>query len=153
MQKQIVHSIESKKVLALARNKHWKFRSHGQNGMIDTPTFESDWLYIPVDQDKSIIPNRAFKRVQVIKDAGFVPRQIIVAHEASKLLTAPQKLPKNVEFPSEQVETAFTSAVNVLLILGRALGYVLLMSVLAVDPALIVVLPDGTWMEVMRWYD
>jgi len=67
-------------------------------------------------------------------------------------LTAPK--PKPIEIPDLRPILKVLAIVT--LVVGTGLFYFLgyaFLSVLTIDPALIVVLEDGSWIEVMRWYE
>lgn len=145
-------SREAREVVNFGREKHWRFHPIQASGKLATPVIIDDWLFIPVDDDTSIIPGTALARVEAIKSAGFKTQGLILAHEAPKMLPMPKRQPKPKTEEAPKVNTSLivefiTGALEVF-------GYVLLFSAMAiVDPALIVVLEDGTWLEVMTWYE
>ena len=137
---------QAKAVVAKAREKHWHFKVLGNFGMPEIPAINNEWLYIPVTVDDPIIPKRALARVKVVQQMGLKTQGLIIAHEAPKQLCAPVVEPPKVE-PVKRLDLA--SAVAEIL---RVLGSLFLVGLL-LDPALIVVLDDGTWIEVMSWLD
>ena len=103
----------------------------------------------------------------MLEKSGFKIQQIVIGHEASKLLAAPAKpvpikipkvkKPKKAPIGIAKVLTAsmklvvgvVAAAASVMVfVMGTALGTVLLL-----DPTVIVVLEDGTWLECMSWYE
>lgn len=141
-----------KKVFAVAEREHYKFQVLGNigTGMIECPFYYNQWWYIPIEQDKSIIPDTAFDRVDKIRQAGIPIKGLIVAHEAPRLLASPKRQRKPIEW-----QKVGDVAVTVIMVFGTItalLGYVLVTAVLY-DPALIVVLDDGTWICVCTWLD
>ncbi len=154
MQHKIIQSTEAKKVITKARERHWRFKHIGNDGMIDNPTLDDEWLKVPIEQDTSIIPKRAINRVRYIQESGFKIQGVIVAHEAPKLLTAPVMESKPVETPSKESISAAESLVEIFSTVLTGFGYVLLfMPLVLLDPVLIVVLESGEEIEVMRWYE
>jgi hypothetical protein len=143
-------SDDAKYALAVGRENHYWFRVLGTMGVIPQPVYKDEWWYLPYEPDINI-PEKALKRAEILKSE--IPiKQMIVAHEAPLLLCAPA--PKKKELPEigSVVGIAFKTAGVVLLAMFSLVG-LFFTSAVAVDPALIVVLEDGTWVEVMRWYE
>ena len=152
-----VQSNETKKVIALAKTLHWGLRVVGTEPMISSPEYRNGWWFVPVSEDKTIIPKKAWERVATMQLLDFKIQGMIVAHEAPKLLTAP----KIAEFPPKPVEIDWIGFGKVLkrglVILGQMMFVLFCFTgmglVMMVDPALIVVLDDGKWVEVYRWQE
>ncbi len=157
-------SQDTKDVMSLARKKHWGFRVLGDRGMIPNPIFLFGWWFIPLEQDKLVIPARANRRVQELLNAGVRIKGVIVAHQSTYCLPAPKAEPKPKPQPKPKKELDWqplikTITVALQITLGMAtavlyaVGIVLSVGVqmILIDPALIVVLEDGTWVEVMSW--
>jgi hypothetical protein len=150
---QIIQSTEAKKALVLARQYHWFFRVIGTSKMIPNPTYKDGWWLVPVQDDKTIIPKNATQRVEKLIANGVRIQGVIVAHEAPKLLYAPPKEPFKIDYDAigktiEQIAAGLAS------VIATMFGILFLLVPMAmIDPALIVVLEDGSWVEVMRWYD
>ena len=104
--------------------------------------------------DNKEIPKTALKRVVTLETAGLKIKQMIVAHEAPPLLTAPEPEKKPFEMPDLKPTIDFVVNAVAVVAFGffYLLGYALITAV-TLDPALIVVLEDGSWIEVMRWYE
>ena len=149
-----IQTTQSKQVLTLGREHHWRFRVVEDEGMITSPKIRNEWLYVPIFNNESSINPRAMTRVSAIKEAGFTINGLIIAHEAPKLLCSPPKPePEPIEIPKSNPQVVATLSVVVLGIL-EAFGYLMLLAPLVlIDPALIVVLDDGSWIEVMRWLE
>ena len=85
--------------------------------------------------------------------SGVRIKGFVIAHEAPRLLTAPA--PKKNDFKNNQTGAIVpdTSEFFGTLIQGLLFFITLIFQAALLDPALIVVLEDGTWLEVMRWYE
>ena len=140
----IVPSKQACEAIAVGFQNHWRFRIVNEN------SFKRDWVIETLPE----APQNAQERIQTLKGAGIGITGFVVAHEAPRLLVAPQAVP-SVDHPSKPVTASDTS--NVILPIGEILLFVLgmffqMMPLLLLDPALIAVLDDGTWLEVMTWY-
>jgi hypothetical protein len=153
MQFQIINSRDTQLALEMADEEHWDFRVLGTEGMLDDPLYRDEWWFIPLDSEM-IIPQRALKRVEAIQNLGIRTQGLIVAHEAPLLLNEPQK-PKLV-IQHDELEQMIVQFANFVMEVARIFGLIVLFSlssIVMLDPALIVVLEDGTWVEVMRWVE
>ena len=82
---------------------------------------------------------------------------LMIRHEAPRLLTAPKEEKRVEKEKPDAIPTfnAFPVLAAILGVLGAVLavfGYIFITAV-QLDPAIIAVLPDGTWLEVLTWYD
>jgi hypothetical protein len=158
-------SPSAREVLQKSREQHYVFQVVGDYGTLKEPMFRDGWWYIP--EDDPIISENAIQRVELVRAITPI-KGFIVAHEAPKMLCPPKPQPKPQPKPAyapRKVEidldwpSVWAGTKNGLKIVGGVLVgtlYVLaeVLSLLAqVDPKLIVVLEDGTWMEVMSWYE
>lgn len=148
-------SPEAKKVLTLAREKYWGFRVLDRVGALEEETYNDGWWLIPTDNSTQI--EMARKRIEAIKNSGVRIRQVIIAHEAPKLLCAP-KIEQKIEIPWEDIGEAVGVILKVvtavLTVVMASTGLLLVLGIAAIcDPAVIIVLEDGTWVEVVRWYE
>jgi hypothetical protein len=159
---------EAKKVLDVARENHLRFRVLDRTGEISSPVRSGNWVYAPVVA--SIIPADAKKRIELILKSGFNPTQIIAGHELVEVpqlpgpvvtKPAPLSVPNIKEIKiSPEVEKALITTGKVVLgiatiaAVGTGLAlYAMAMALASVDPSVIVVMEDGTWIEVMSWYE
>jgi hypothetical protein len=142
------------KALTLARKNHWWFRVIGTGSMISSPKYQDGWWLVPINEDKTIIPKNALQRVEKLKQDGIRIQGVIVAHEAPKLLCAPAKEPFKIDTEAISKTVGEVAAVlaRILATMFGILFYMMAAGIL-VDPALIVVLEDGTNLEVMSWYE
>lgn len=144
-------SPETQIVMQLAKEKHWGFRVCGSGDMIKDPVYKHQYWLIPLTQNDSTIPKAAINRVEAIKKTGVGVKGVIVVHEAPKYLTAPKKEKKPVDVSSytTPILGSITAGLTAFFTL---FGYLfLLVPLLLIDPMCIVVLNDGTYVEVMRW--
>ncbi|HWQ04617.1 MAG TPA: hypothetical protein VN452_04605 [Longilinea sp.] len=158
----------ARKVMEKARSNHYYFQVVGDHGKLDQPYFKNGWWYVP--EDKPIIDQNAIQRIELVR--SITPtRGFIIAHEAPKLLCPPKgwETPRPAKVKPVRGRVSLETGVDwstvgqVALTAAKAVGTVLaavlyfLVEAIAVfasvDPKLIVILEDGTWMEVMTWYE
>jgi hypothetical protein len=163
-----LYSNEVQQAINLGREHHYRFRVVGKNGTIDKPLPKEGWWYYPATD----IPRNAQKRVDMLDKSGVSIKQVIIGHEASRLLKAPpkpnlipikkaeiqkpKKDPVDLSIVADVLATTFKLALGVatvavgitVWIMGAALSTALML-----DPTVIVVLEDGTWLECMSWYE
>ena len=157
--------IVTNQVMALARQHHWWFRILGVEKPIVDPIYKNGWWFIPKEQDKTIIPSKAIRRLEELRKAGVPITQVIVAHEAPKVLPSPNIQPVPIQIPWKKLAKGFTVSVsavaNAMVIVVSAMAsvfitmlpYLFLLPLVMIDPALIIQLPDGTLVEVYSWLD
>jgi hypothetical protein len=158
---------EAKQVIEEARKNHWTFRVMDKTGEIHSPVRIGDWVYEPANA--SIIPGDARKRIEQILKSGHNPTQIIMGHQLTKVPELPKpKIPNIAPLIPKLRELAtspetkrtievggqvIVEVVKATAVVAGLLGYGMIMALAAVDPSVIVVLEDGSWIEVMSWYD
>ena len=147
-----IYSPYATKAIAEGRKHHMRFRVRGQGDVPPEPFYKDEWWYEILKSD-SIIPAEVGERVEVLKKAGIPIKGFVIAHEAPKILTAPrqEKIPEVMDAPFEL--SGALEAISALLGVFLAVFGLLLVAAIRLDPALIAVLPDGTWLEVATWYD
>ncbi|MBV5342638.1 hypothetical protein JZU68_03160, partial [bacterium] len=98
-------------------------------------------------------PVIAQDRLSALRRSGIQIKGFVIAHEAPRLLSAPA--PKKHDFKTNETRTIVpeTSTVISTLARGFLFFFALIFQAILLDPALIVVLEDGTWLEVMTWYE
>lgn len=160
------------KAMAVGRENHWRFRPVATAKMIEVPLYinegflGSPWWFVPEEQDNSLVPYEATRRVEELKASGVNVVGTIVAHEAPKLLVAPPKPKREISIDWDKyrqygvkvakVAAAVTvAAVAVISAVAIAMGYLLATAVM-VDPCLIAVIEtengDHIWLEVASWF-
>lgn len=134
MNAQIVPSRLARQAISVGFRNHWRFR------VVDEVSYKKGWR----TETPPEIPTSALERIQAIKAAGIPIQSLIIAHEAPRLLGAPSPARK----PIPQSKTTTFPLIEILVFIISILFQAILL-----DPALIVVLEDGSWLEVMTWYE
>lgn len=158
-----VPSTESQGLLSLGRQRNWDFTILGQSPLPRQPIHLQDWLIVPAHQDSSHIPARALVRIQAIFAMGLRPQGFVIVHEAPKLLPAPEIVePEITTVPSttpgfKPLITGLLGAMAVAIPLAAAVASMIVPATLAVgavliDPILVAVTEDDTWIEIDRWW-
>jgi hypothetical protein len=142
----------------LAFDNHMGIRPVFDIGVIDTPIYVNEWWYIPVElDDLNSTPDFVQDRMELILKSNIPVKQLVIRHEAPKLLAAPQVEVKPIEIPWEQIKqvAGVTAKVLAVMAAGIAVAPLVLMGglLMMLDPALCIVLEDGTVMEVARWFE
>ena len=156
----IVRSRHATEALAIARKRGMTMRVVGQGDVPLEPFYRDEWWYESVTQE-STIPAEGLRRIKELKKAGVLTKGIVIAHEAPRLLSAPPTNPhesvRNRDFTGAQ--TGEIDVQRILSVIGAVLmsvftvfGFVLITAI-RLDPALIVVLQDDTWLEILTWYE
>jgi hypothetical protein len=151
------------KAMQVGWEKQFRPRPVAVAEMLDSHLLYDEWLFIPRDQDSSIIPKEAERRVEALRVAGIPIVGEIVAHEAPKLLPAPAEPAIDWDEVKEKakkgVMATAVAALAVTTAVALAFGYILvagLTGLVMLDPALIAVVEDPDtgehyWLEVARW--
>lgn len=150
----IIYSPFAVKAVAEGRKRHMRFHVRGQGDVPLEPFYKDEWWYEILKSD-SIIPAGTKERIEVLKKAGIPITALVIAHEAPRLLVAPKEesMPVRVDDDTSFDLSSVVEAVSELLRVALAVFGFLLVSAISLDPALIAILPDGTWLEVATWYE
>jgi hypothetical protein len=147
MNKQLV-SQEAYRAVRIGYENHWRFRVVGHGDVPQESFYRDEWVFEPVDA-----PQMAQDRLDALQRSGIRFKGFVIAHEAPRLLAAPA--PKKHDFKNNQTGAILPD--NSELFAGMVQGVLFLISLIfqaaLLDPALIVILEDGTWLEVMTWYE
>jgi len=154
----IVYSPLAVKAIAEGRKRHMVFGVRGQGEIPEEPFYKDEWWYEILKSEFTTV--YGMDRVEMLKKKGFKVKELIIAHEAPKLLVEPlqeneENTPKRDEsYPdmSFDVSGALEAITKVLGVVLAVIGFILITAI-RLDPALIVVLEDDTWLEVASWYD
>lgn len=153
--------IQTKQILS-----NWSMPVVGYGRMITEPLLKNGWYLVPLEKYAGIIPKLAIETVEQIKQSGVEIEGVVVAYKENQ--------PPAVETPSENIDEIVLNKVaefgksllpvakeigkvviTVAGAIGVVLGVILIVGLAGVclsnDPVLIVVLKDGTWVEVARW--
>jgi hypothetical protein len=153
---QIVHSRYATEALTVARNNGMTMRVVGQGDVPLEPFYLDEWWYSLLSAE-STIPAEGVRRINALVKGGVPIECLMIRHEAPRLLTAPKE-----EQKAEKSKTATSPSFRVLPLLGVILGVLgailtvfgyIFITAIQLDPAIIAVLPDGTWVEVVTWYE
>jgi hypothetical protein len=152
------------KVAEVAKRNRWHFRYAPNVGVLEEPIFKDGWWYIPTDETESTIPGFALKRLTEVKKSGVTIKEIVVAHEAPPLLAVPQAEKERLERLKRErrekirrdAETLGKLIMNIVAVFGLAIEVAvtaMILPLVLIDPALIIILEDGTAVELVSWHD
>jgi hypothetical protein len=172
-------SKDAQKVMDMGAAKHRQFRYIGVIEMLAAQIAVGNWIFNPIEKDNSIIPRGAMKRVDDIKALGVPINGMVVAHDTHKpkllmkpvfpypMLNKPE--PKPEPKPAREPINLWpvVEIIGVILLSIVKIAYYMIYGTVwfvfgivglafqigLADPALIVVLEDGSWIEVARWED
>ena len=161
-------STQSGQILSLGRRNGWGFQHLGYAELPEHPVRLQDWLIVPASQDTTPVPPRTLERIQAIYLSGFRPKGFVVVHEAPKTFQAPRPEQSSWRLlPAPAVNqsvpnTGSTSSVSnsgavadsfgsFFSILTTMLFPMLFIGLLALDPIVVAVMDDGSWIEIDRW--
>ena len=153
---QLVHSRYATEALSVARKNGMTMRVVGQGDVPLEPFYLDEWWYSLVSAE-STIPAEGVRRIEALVKGGVSIDCLMIRHEAPRLLTAPkeqnqEKKEKVVSHSSFDVVPALEAITAVVGAILAVFGLLFIMAI-RLDPAIIAVLPDGTWLEVVTWYD
>jgi len=175
--RQVVETVsaDTRRVLILGRNNGWRFHLLGLAEMPEEMVRIGDWMIVPAIEDSSPILRRTYERIQAIYADGVRPKGFVVVHEAPKLLATPQgaKLkpnrggelwekirsnltPAKAAMGIAAVGTAAVAGAAAMAVILAAMAAavtlpVLFLGALAIDPIVVAVMEDGSWIEIDRW--
>lgn len=123
-------------------------------GVIDEPREQGPWHFLPLEMDDSEIPKEAWRHVELLRKHGIPILQVIVGHNVQEEEEKRQKMEAYKKTAEKIVALVATLAIGFLVTMASTtatvgLGFVGLLA--AIDPILIVVLEDGTWLCVAEW--
>lgn len=159
-----VLGIDTQRLLIVAQENHWAMQVLGKAPMIHQPVRVKKWLLVPATMDSTALPDKTMQRLHIIYDEGIRPQGFVMVHEAPMQLkgpTTPQK--SNLD---KEVLRKIGGAVLALGVLSGSLVFAagivilggllilpagLLAAAALIDPILVAVMPDNTWVEIDRW--
>ncbi|MBK8903127.1 MAG: hypothetical protein IPM53_18210 [Anaerolineaceae bacterium] len=138
----------------LGRENHGHYTVMPRIGVITEPMEVNGWKFLPLEMDDSVIPREAWKHVELLRDNGVIIKQVIVGHNLIEEEEKRQKMEACKKTAEKVVSFVATLAVGFMTAIAGAgamlaLGFVGLL--VAIDPILVVVLEDGTWLCVAEW--
>jgi len=159
-----VLGLQTKQLLSLGQENRWQIQVLGKAPMLKQPIRIQDWLLIPATMDSTPLPDQTMQRIKTLYEAGIRPQGFVMAHEAPLQLKAPtiQEKPKidkqllgkigGAAIGLAAITGSLVAAVGIAIIGGLLiLPAGLLAAVVLVDPILVAVMPDDSWVEIDRW--
>jgi hypothetical protein len=107
-----------------------------------------DW----VGEMVSEAPVKAAKAIAALETANIRICHTYLLHEAPKLLNAPKEEPVKSDFKIPNILPDADVLTEIILVIVRVFAMVFL-SAIFLDPAVVVELEDGSFLEIMSWYD
>jgi hypothetical protein len=162
-----------KHLLEFCRSQGWDSKILGNAPLPDQPYRLGTWLIIPSHLDTNPIPERAMERIQTLFEKGHRPKGFFIIHEAPKELTPNiqnLEIPKTEKF-SPEIKAKLKSTLSVtgktlggaavlagsltlgLIAILVALPVLVLGAAIVIDPILVAVTEDNTWVEIDRWWN
>lgn len=138
---------EARKAVQIGYENHWRFRVVGTGELPKNSYYKDEWVFVPVEA-----PQIAHDRLETLKRSGIRFKGFVIAHEAPRVLTAPATIPKKPDFKNKDIVPDVGTMVRDLA-MGLLFVFSVVFQAVLLDPALIVILEDGTWLEVMTWYE
>jgi hypothetical protein len=142
----LVLTNQASAAMKVANEHHWQFKVLGTGKVLTEPIYTDSWWLTPATK----IPAAGLKRVDALRKAGIPIKGFVIAHEAPKLLAAPKEEPKPQPTQTSSSIPSFDAS---FILEGALLAFGLIFRAMLIDPALIVVLEDGTYLEVLTWLD
>jgi len=152
------------RAIAIGRKAHMRYNVLPRLGVIDAPMeLPGGWTAIPRDMDDSPVPPLADKQVELLKDGGIQILQQIILHEPEverepgRIEQAvanidKEKLKRKIKEASSAVGSAVAMGAAAVVYAATGMAAIAALSaVVAIDPALVCVLEDGTWLVVCTW--
>ncbi len=155
---------QTKQLLTLGQENRWPMQVLGKAPMLKQPVRVQDWLLVPSTMDSTALPDQAIRRIKVLFEAGIRPQGFVLVHEAPLQLKAPtspekpkvdQQLLKKIGGAAlglGAITGSLVAAVGIAIIGGLLiLPAGLLAAAVIIDPILVAVMPDDSWVEIDRW--
>jgi hypothetical protein len=162
-----------KELLEFCRSEGWDAKILGNAPLPEHPYRLGTWLIIPSHLDTNPMPERAMERIQTLFENGHRPKGFFIIHEAPKELAPTIQKP---EIPkTDKISPEFKAKLrSALSVSGKALGgvavlagsltlgliailvalpVIVLGAAIVIDPILVAVTEDNTWVEIDRWWN
>lgn len=164
----LVKSNEVRQAMMVGYKNHRRFYPLERRGTLHRPLFWNGFWFETL-KSRDIIPYEARKALSDLDKSGIEYQEVIIGHEAPKLLSGPVKQKKPL-IDTKKVTQVISDAMPILGALTVALVEVFVAAVtgiamvmafmgmiffqtILVDPVLVVVLSDGSWLVVATWYE
>ena len=158
--------VKAQDLISFGKARGWRFSDMGTAPVPNGPVIVGKWLLVPEQMDESILPISAAQKIQAIRFAGLKPRGYVIAHEIPEEKNEYPKEKSITQKPSEQSAVKSpeigsnnkNNTSNLLERIGSILKKLPLIlpilfigSLLLLDPILIAITDDYTWIEIERW--
>jgi len=155
---------QTKQLLALGQENRWPIQVLGKAPMLKQPIRIQDWLLVPSTMDSTSLPDQAIQRIKALYEAGIRPQGFVMVHEAPLQLKAPTS-PEKPKVDKQLLKKIGGAAIGLAAITGSLVAAVgvaivggllilpagLLAAAVIIDPILVAVMPDDSWVEIDRW--
>lgn len=159
-----VLGLDTQKLLIVSQENHWSMQVLGKAPMICQPIRVKKWLLVPATMDSTALPDKTMQRLHIIYEDGIRPQGFVMVHEAPMQLKGPAD-PQKPKLDKEALKKIGGAALGLGVLSGSlvvAAGIAvfgsllilpagLLATVALIDPILVAVMPDSTWVEIDRW--
>lgn len=164
-----VLGLETQKLLIVSQENHWSMQVLGKAPMICQPIRVKKWLLVPATMDSTALPDKTMQRLHTIYEEGIRPQGFVIVHEAPMQLKGPadpqKPTPQKPKLDKEALKKIGGAALGLGALSGSlvvaagiaVLGSLLILpagllaTVALIDPILVAVMPDSTWVEIDRW--
>ena len=164
MPAELILGAQTKQLLTIGEQNKWDCQIIGQAPMLTKTVRVRDYLLVPAQFDSTPLPDHAMERVRCLFEAGIRPQGFVLVHEAPLQLKAPKPVEKS-KVKKDNLGKIGGAALGLGVLTGSlvaAVGVVILGSLLIlpagllaaaviIDPILIAVMPDDSWVEIDRW--
>ncbi len=155
---------QTKQLLTLGQENRWPMQVLGKAPMLKQPVRVQDWLLVPSTMDSTTIPDQAIQRIKALYEAGIRPQGFVTVHEAPLQLPSPTPIEKpevdkqllkkigGAVLGLGAITGSLVAAVGVAIVGGLIiLPAGLLAAAVIIDPILVAVMPDDSWVQIDRW--
>ncbi|MBI5954471.1 MAG: hypothetical protein HY865_22670 [Chloroflexi bacterium] len=129
---------DAQKAVQVGFENHWRFR------VVSESDYKDQWITERVTEAPVMVQDR----VLALKRSGIRIKEFVIAHEAPRLLSAPKVFKTTTPDILPATKTILETLVK-----GFIFFLTIVLQAAVLDPAVIVVLEDGTEIEVMKWYE
>lgn len=158
--------VQAQELISFGKARGWRFSEMGTAPVPSGPVIVGKWLLVPEHMDESILPISAAQKIQAIRAAGMRPRGYVIAHEIpeekGEILKEKSETHKNSVIPNPETPESnskvddsggglLEGVKSILRKLPIILPVLFIGSLLLLDPILIAITDDYTWIEIERW--
>lgn len=144
----LVFSEAAQKAIEVGSQYHYRFRVVGSGELPEKPFYQGAWWFEPV-----LEPPVGKNILDLLEQSGVAYKGIVVAHEVS-LVEAPaveEKQKTEIALPSIPANEITEIVGAIAMGIFAVVGFIFL--AILKDPAVIVILDDGVWLEVCNYYE